>query len=329
MDPRFMANPDVVCRQAASGPYLFNPDNGSIQGINEIGFLIWRMISRPRTQAEIAARLMGACEMEPPPAGGRSHDVAADVAAFLQALRPGGFVGLVLDDAAEAQRLPPPPAAAPEPAAAREAVRIPERSIYRGRSMLGLFRTGDALVVDPVPITAIRPGDVVVFQGSGPSGQPLDVVHRVISVSPAGLATRGDANPQMDEAPVSEENLRGRVTRLERNGWSRPVPGGRRGMLFARVGRARRAVLRWGGRRLRALGGLPYRWLRESGLVRRLWHPAFTLLALAARDGQGPENTWLIKFVRKHRTVAWWRPSIKHFRCRKPFDLVFFGMDRD
>ncbi|MCU0275986.1 MAG: PqqD family peptide modification chaperone [Acidobacteria bacterium] len=325
MAQRFLRNPDVSCNQAASSPYLLNADNGALQGINETGLLIWRMLSRPLAADEIVARLLRHCGMDEPGAGGPGVDAAADVAAFLAKLRDSGFIGWVLDgdDAAETLPLLPvsPATTAPENGAATR----PERSIYRGRSMRGTFQPGDALVLEPTPLEAIRPGDVVVFRGSKPADadrSTSDVVHRVVSLADGGLVTRGDANRSLDSETVRADNLRGRVRRLERNGRSRRVLGGRLALLLVRLRRAGQELTRSGKKLLRALGWAPYSWLRRSGAVRRFWRPEIFLLALPARGEAEGEGAWLIKYVYRQRTVALWQPVLRLFRCRKPYDLI-------
>ena len=62
--------------------------------------------------------------------------------------------------------------------------------VYRGGSMRGTFCPGDRLTVEPVPLTQVRPGDVVAFRISSKRGEPKDLVHRVTSVGPQGLVTR-------------------------------------------------------------------------------------------------------------------------------------------
>lgn len=327
MAQRFLRNPDVSCNQAASSPYLLNADNGALQGINETGLLIWQMLRRPLAADEIVARLLRHCGMDEPGAGGPAVDAAADVAAFLAKLRGSGFIGRVLDGDAPATLSPPPlppvshATAAPENGPSDR----PERSIYRGRSMRGTFQPGDALVLEPTPLEAIRPGDVVVFRGSKPAGADgaaADVVHRVVSLADGGLVTRGDANRSLDSETVRADNLRGRVRRLERNGRSRRVMGGALALLRVRWRRAGRGFALSGKKLLRAFGWAPYSWLRRSGAVRRLWRPEILLLALPARGEAEGEGAWLIKYVHRQRTVALWQPVLKHFRCRKPYDLI-------
>jgi hypothetical protein len=182
--------------------------------------------------------------------------------------------------------------------------------------MLGTFRPGDYLTVEPASIAAICPGDVVIYQGRDQAGEPEDVVHRVVAVTPGGLVTRGDNNPQIDNVLVTQDMLLGRVTHAERAGRTRPVWGGRPGLLRVRALHARRRVMRLGWRLLRIVGRRPYRWLRESGWARRLWRPEIMHVLVATEDGP------LVKYVSGGRTVAWWWPETGRFRCRRPYDLV-------
>jgi signal peptidase I len=184
--------------------------------------------------------------------------------------------------------------------------------IYRGGSMLGTFRPGDCLTVEPVPIEHIRPGDVVAFLGAArEDGAEELVAHRVIAITPGGLVTRGDNNPHADAVLVTAGNLLGRVTHFERDGVRSPVRGGRTGLWQPRLlyihRRAHALAVRLGG---------PYRWLRSSGLLRRLWQPAVIRIRLATENGP------LVKYLCGQRTVARWWPEEGRFECQKPYDLV-------
>ncbi len=190
------------------------------------------------------------------------------------------------------------------------------RRFYRGQSMAGVFRPGDYLTLEPVPIAEIRPGDVVIYAGRDQAGEPEDVVHRVVARAPGGLVTRGDNNPHADHTLVTAENLLGRVTHVTRGGRTWPVRGGRWGLWQARAFRAGRRVLGLTWRLIVPVGRWPYRALRRSGLVARLWRPAIVRLRLETANGP------LVKYIRGGRTVAWWWPDQGRFRCRRPYDLI-------
>ncbi len=90
---RYLANPDVSCREEGpdEGAILFNPDTDAILVINPTGLLLWRALEeQPRTPDDLVTHLLENCDDAP------ADQVAADVAAFLQAMQPGGFIGEVL-----------------------------------------------------------------------------------------------------------------------------------------------------------------------------------------------------------------------------------------
>jgi signal peptidase I len=183
---------------------------------------------------------------------------------------------------------------------------------YRGGSMLGTLHRGDRVPIEPVPIAAIRPGDVVAFLGANGRGEPQELVHRTIALRPGGLVTRGDNNLCVDDALVTADKLLGRVTHVEREGRIRRVRGGCLGLLRGRVLHARihaRALAV-------AVGRGPYGWLRRSGLAPRLWRPTITRLQVATEKGP------LIKYLSRGRTVARWWPAQGRFECDRPYDLV-------
>jgi signal peptidase I len=183
---------------------------------------------------------------------------------------------------------------------------------YHGSSMLGTFRPGDRLTVAPVSFADLRPGDVAVFRGANPQNDSDTIVHRVMALGPAGLVTRGDNAPIADRHLLVPANLVGRVTHVERGGGTRPVSGARLGLLRARVLHARRPIMGL----IAIVGRKPYRWLRTSGLVRRLWRPTITKSSFRTGRGQ------LVKYVCGGRTVAWWWPEEGRFECRQPYDLL-------
>jgi hypothetical protein len=90
---RYLANPDVSCREEGpgEGALLFNPDTDAILVINPTGLLLWRVLDQPSTQHDLVSHLLDNCDDVP------SDQVAADVETFLLALKPGGFIGEVLE----------------------------------------------------------------------------------------------------------------------------------------------------------------------------------------------------------------------------------------
>lgn len=186
---------------------------------------------------------------------------------------------------------------------------------YRGSSMTGTFRPGDMLIVRDVTFEAIRPGDVVAFRAPGRADDATMIVHRVVARAVDGLVTQGDACGAPDAARVQATDLVGRVIQAQRGTRLRPAPGGIAGRCWARALRLRRRVL--------ALGRLPYRWLRASGLVRRVWRPAVTQVSMMTSQGT------VVKYLCGARAVAEWRPETRTYRCQKPYDLVLDAPERE
>jgi signal peptidase I len=183
---------------------------------------------------------------------------------------------------------------------------------YRGRSMSGTFHPGDCLIVESTALANIRIGDVIVYRGTNHDGEEDVLVHRIVASTPNGLVTRGDNNPRVDTTLVTAENLLGRVTHVERNGITRPVRGGRLGLLHARLFRFRLSVWKF----IKRLGREPYRRLRNSNLIPRLWQPNVTTLRFDTEKGS------LVKYICGGRVVARWWQQQNRFECDKPYDLV-------
>jgi hypothetical protein len=180
--------------------------------------------------------------------------------------------------------------------------------VYTGPSMMPTLKPGQLLYVRPAAHD-IAVGDVLVFVDAAREGH---VVHRVISLVGAGFTTRGDNNNRTDLLPVSPKQVIGRVEMVAKIGQIEPLTNGRRGLLRAQIGWATRRFdngLRWAFH-------LPYRWLRQSGIVARIWRPSLTKISLETETGT------LVKYVHHGKTVACWWPAQNRLDCQKPYDLV-------
>ena len=307
----YLMNPEVSCRREADGATLFNPDTNDFIATNTTGWLVWKALKRACTLEEVVAHLVESCPEAPP------DQTAIDVGAFLQTLLPRGFIGEVLDgdsslpEEATARRRPTVESSFAQNLPKGECLRF-----YQGRSMLDTFQPGDYLTIAPVTMEAVHPGDVVIYRGNKLNGEAGDVVHRVAAITNEGLLTKGDNNPHNDPAPVTQENLIGLVTHFERKGRVYPVWSGHRGYLRLRALRLLRAAKRLGWSLVKTTGRPFYRWLRNSGLARRLWQPSVFQVLLPTRNGT------VVKYVSGGQTVAWWQAETGTFRCRQPCDLV-------
>lgn len=189
---------------------------------------------------------------------------------------------------------------------------------YSGGSMLGTFRLGDCLQIEPAAFDQLGAGDVVAFLGPVGQASLVPCVHRIVSVLPNGLVMRGDNSRHSDARLLTEDDWLGLVSRFERDGTLRRVQSGWIGLQRARLLWIRRYVYdlcAWLVRK-------PYRWLRTHGLLRHFWQPTLTQIHLMTDNGP------LIKYIFQGHTVASWLPEQDYFECRKPFDLVLSRPDR-
>jgi signal peptidase len=85
-------------------------------------------------------------------------------------------------------------------------------------SMAPALRPGDGFVAIPAALTAVTPGDVVVYDATALNRGGL-VTHRVVDETPEGFVTRGDANTFSDqesagEPPVTDAQVRAEVLQV-------------------------------------------------------------------------------------------------------------------
>ncbi|MFN4133380.1 MAG: signal peptidase I [Candidatus Hadarchaeales archaeon] len=76
----------------------------------------------------------------------------------------------------------------------------------QGNSMKPTFEDGDVVLAIQCPVENLRVGDIAAFYLPKAGGR---VVHRVVSVLPTGVLTKGDANSSDDGEIISE--IEGRV----------------------------------------------------------------------------------------------------------------------
>ncbi len=80
--------------------------------------------------------------------------------------------------------------------------------IVRSGSMEPVIHTGSVAFINQGD-REVRPGDIVTYRLTGPSGSDTLVTHRVIRVQDGVYTTRGDANETEDLSPVTREQLVG------------------------------------------------------------------------------------------------------------------------
>jgi signal peptidase I len=178
--------------------------------------------------------------------------------------------------------------------------------------MKASFRVGDRLHIKPVLIEKLKKGDVIIFQGTDFNGEEKELVHRVVSIYKDGLYTRGDNNTQNDDILVTQKNFKGIVTHFERNGKKKPVKNGFQGMIKAKIRYSNLSIKML----IRVIFRMPYRALKKSRLVPKIWKPDIKKIYIKTLDGE------IIKYIHGSHTVAQMWPKKKKFLCKKPYDLI-------
>jgi|WetSurMetagenome_2_1015567.scaffolds.fasta_scaffold41509_3 signal peptidase I len=199
-----------------------------------------------------------------------------------------------------------------------------DRMYCLGPSMRPTLMAGDLLSIFPYNGLAPRVGDVIVFQAPG---EEKHITHRVISVTPQGIRTRGDNNNLVDPYLLKPENIIGRVTHAERGKRKKAVAGGYRGFLRAQV----LYVLRVVRPHVRIALAYPYRLLYRSGVFQPILSRLVRVRVVSFQRPQGVElqllwgrriigqlpagaEQWVIKppfklVVREEELARWIRPS--------------------
>jgi hypothetical protein len=115
-----------------------------------------------------------------------------------------------------------------------------------GQSMTPTIRDGEAVTVEPVKAADVRRGEIILYR----TERGL-IAHRVVSIREAGAATgkrtfylRGDASDGCD-APVSEEQIMGKIVAVERHGRKENLSGSRRSAWFKNLRRLARLKTRF------------------------------------------------------------------------------------
>ena len=96
-----------------------------------------------------------------------------------------------------------------------------EKLLYSGISMNPLMREGDVLLIVPYDGQEIRVGDVVAFPHPE---TPRKVIHRVVAVGSEGIRTKGDNTAAVDDWLLKPADLLGKVTAIQRQERTLPVP---------------------------------------------------------------------------------------------------------
>jgi len=182
-----------------------------------------------------------------------------------------------------------------------------KKVFYRGISMNPLMWPGDTLLVVPCDPQTIYPGDVVLFRDPH-RGQ---VVHRVMAINSQGVITKGDNMPDVDDRILAPQEILGRVTAVQRQGLTLPVPREAPAALYLLKGR------RWFDRTIFRLIQPLYHRLAQSGLFQGRLTAWMKPRVIYFSRGTSPEwQLWLGKLL-----IGRKKPHQPEWSIRRPFRL--------
>ena len=171
-----------------------------------------------------------------------------------------------------------------------------------------IFRDGDALRLVPCNGT-VRRGDVIVFM---PPDNDRKIIHRVVSVGPEGIRTRGDNNGSGDPWDLKPHEIIGRVVSLRRNGKEIAIAGGVAGRLQELAVR----ILRRADVSLTNLFRGSYHRLAWSRFSKRHLHGLFPRRVITVNRPEGAELQLMVgnrlagRLIPGQKSWTIWRPYL-------------------
>lgn len=184
-------------------------------------------------------------------------------------------------------------------------------SAHKGASMAPALGRQDLLEIVPYGGRPVRRGDVVFLLFA--ESRRL-VVHRVVSVAPEGIRTRGDNARADDPWLLSPADITGQVVAVRRGDTRQPVAGGRAGLAMAGVMRRRFEAAE---RVTRAVQPI-YRFVARWDVLRRLLPARFRPRIVLYRRGQSCQAHILID----RRVIGRWDGPRRRWQIAQPFRLL-------
>jgi hypothetical protein len=182
---------------------------------------------------------------------------------------------------------------------------------YVGHSMNPTLREPELLEIVPYSNRPMEAGDVVFFQ-SLETHQPI--VHRMVRLTPEGIATRGDNNSQEDHCLLNPGDILGRVAAAWRGSKRRDITGGRRGLWISRGLQWKARLDRGGSYLLHPF----YHALAKRGYFARIvpngLRPRVVIFKINGQNQPG-------LFIRKH-LVGRYDDRLQQWQIRRPFRLL-------
>ena len=81
-----------------------------------------------------------------------------------------------------------------------------ERYVMTGNSMAGSIGQGSIVFERVVPVSDLRPGDVITYEPPAAADVDGMVTHRIVAIGPEGIVTKGDAQAAVDPWTLRSEH---------------------------------------------------------------------------------------------------------------------------
>ncbi len=181
---------------------------------------------------------------------------------------------------------------------------------YNGNSMSPTLRPGDMVSVGLYEDRRIGVGDVIAF--CDPYSGKL-TVHRIISIDPEGLRTKGDNNRAADHWVLGANEIMGRVVSVQRGEKRIRIYGGLPGRTYVLGLAAVKLINITFSSVLRPA----YRWLASRGTLRHFFSPWIPIRVSHFKrlDGVELQLRW------GKRTIGRLLPGQERWYIRRPFKL--------
>lgn len=183
--------------------------------------------------------------------------------------------------------------------------------VYHGLSMNPTLREPTIMEIVPYDNRPVRVGDVVYFLHTGADEA---VVHRVVWMTPAGMATRGDNNSHDDTLLLQFHDIAGRVVAAWCGRKRRSIVGGQMGWVISRWLRWRRVLNRGVSRLLHPLYGFLACW---GGISR--WLPVSCRPRVVVFQVQERAQYWLLL---GRQVIGRYDEREQHWQIQRPFRLL-------
>jgi signal peptidase I len=184
--------------------------------------------------------------------------------------------------------------------------------VYVGKSMYPLLRDLDILYYEPYTGGYLKAGDVIVFMPSDRQGK-TNITHRIISITPDGVVTKGDNNPSPDIGYLKKEEIVGFVKYSKRGNRFIKIYGGIWGRIFSSTMRVYLTFKRLAMRLL----VWPYNIMARSGICRVFVPARMKPRIVSFKQPEGMESRLLMG----KRVIGKLSPRDKNWIIYPPYKL--------